>query len=262
MRIDSEHLMADRPANPSRRRRTRLWAGPAAIGLLTGWAALLPWEGGETALTRAVDDLLHPRYLHCHSHPLEWIHHWVVERTDTGLVVHEYLPQILDAGPEFQGIEYPDHLFHAECVTVDCGGGPSRHGPAMVWWESEGLALVIRPVNGYWSDEDIGAARRLVLDAAGRTIPDYFEPAQLRQLREGDTLRHHVRWVGVGADLTALAAFGALLWSVPAWFALVKPYVLITREPWQCRRCGYDLRGCGASVCPECGAPTPSPGNG
>lgn len=27
-----------------------------------------------------------------------------------------------------------------------------------------------------------------------------------------------------------------------------------TRPPWECPACGYDLRGCGAAICPECGA--------
>jgi hypothetical protein len=31
-----------------------------------------------------------------------------------------------------------------------------------------------------------------------------------------------------------------------------------TRKAWECRACGYDLRGSGAPACPECGATRPA----
>ena len=52
-------------------------------------------------------------------------------------------------------------------------------------------------------------------------------------------------------------------WSVGAWHAACTAALLVwaiharrlARRWWICKACGYDLRGCNADRCPECGAP-------
>lgn len=59
-----------------------------------------------------------------------------------------------------------------------------------------------------------------------------------------------VLWWGVLHSATAFVAIAMLtvsLGGVPRWVRALR------RRPWQCRGCGYDLRGNDAVKCPECG---------
>lgn len=71
-------------------------------------------------------------------------------------------------------------------------------------------------------------------------IPEYVS---------GPVVKHRVLWLGVLGDLSILAAFAAII------FSLVK----LRREtrwhkPGCCTECDYNLAGLTAEKCPECGA--------
>lgn len=60
-----------------------------------------------------------------------------------------------------------------------------------------------------------------------------------------------VLWWGVlhsAAAIVAIAGAAVSLGGVPRWVRALR------RQPWQCRACGYDLRGSDGVKCSECGA--------
>jgi hypothetical protein len=70
------------------------------------------------------------------------------------------------------------------------------------------------------------------------------------QIRAGDVVQSRTLWPGVLHNFIALAALLGLatsLTGLPRWLRSLR------RQPWQCRGCGYDLRGSDGAKCPECG---------
>jgi len=71
-------------------------------------------------------------------------------------------------------------------------------------------------------------------------IPEYVS---------GPVVKHRILWLGVLGDLSILAAFAAII------FSLVKLRREIRRRrPGHCAKCDYDLAGLRTGKCPECGA--------
>lgn len=113
-------------------------------------------------------------------------------------------------------------------------------------------AYVDRDVSVFWFDghpvHDVTWQRAIALLALElESRGDTASVAELRAFPHGTR-----RWLWSGAAYNAaglgvLAAFVLSLGWLPAWLRSFR------KQPWQCRRCGYDLRGIAANTCPECG---------
>lgn len=91
--------------------------------------------------------------------------------------------------------------------------------------------------------------RREILIALESAHPGTVPPASLAAYVNGRQSTRHILWLGILGDLSILAAFAAIV------FSLVK---LRSEIRWRmsgcCAECDYDLTGLAADKCPECGA--------
>lgn len=113
------------------------------------------------------------------------------------------------------------------------------------------IALRQGTVHFYWGEAVPGRARAGVSvrfrPTVARFDPDWHDyPARFDSA--GAMISPH--WWFVRAPLWIPAVTFAAPWIGAAVWRRTR------RRPWQCRGCGYDLRGLGAPVCPECGLTT------
>lgn len=83
-----------------------------------------------------------------------------------------------------------------------------------------------------------------------QAIPEQVLDIPLRSVT-GPHVSRRLLWLGVVGDLSVLAAFAVVLFSL---VRLSREFA--RRVPGQCVNCGYDLRGLRGEQCPECGAST------
>jgi len=119
-------------------------------------------------------------------------------------------------------------------------------GPWTAAYEERGID-VSRMDGSPVNDQTWRAAVAMVsdeVDAAG-------ERAAAAELRENPRGTSRILWSGVTHNLVVLVMVALLIVSLgwlPRWMRSLR------RQPWQCRGCGYDLRGSDGVKCPECGA--------
>lgn len=232
----------------------QLWVAPVALVLLTLWLVLLPWESADTLVTAVADDVLHPRYLHRHGNPADVVHSAIAVRKDGQVDFRFLLPLIWARDYDAIAVAMDgQELWSEEWVAIDYFWMDEHGGFGLPWWTRTGEVILVRPVRGVWSREELKSFRARLLDAYDAWDPGYLDPVTSPQLRGRDVLETSVHPLGIAADLLALLTFAALLVSLHAWGSAVWRKLFTPVPEWQCRQCGYDLRGIDGSVCPECG---------
>jgi|GEM_PF-6985144 len=115
-------------------------------------------------------------------------------------------------------------------------------------------AYETRPVTMQWLDG--GAVDDATRGQAAESLAREFEGAgdvdAAAELREHPRGTKRVLWRGVAYNAIWAGVVAAIVFSLgwlPAWVRTCR------RQPWQCPRCGYDLRGIASATCPECGEP-------
>jgi len=119
--------------------------------------------------------------------------------------------------------------------------------------------IVIEPLNGSWTADDIAAAHRALFDERTQTLPCWVYLQDYQHVPIGTTSSTRILWGGVAHDAFALATFAGLFYSCTGWRAW------FAAHPWSrrnrrllrglCPECGYDTRG--LATCPECGTASP-----
>ncbi len=105
-------------------------------------------------------------------------------------------------------------------------------------WELVGM----RPINDRLSRQEI-------LAGIDQAIPGSYISGKVGYYASGGGSTRRILWLGVLGDLSILAAFAAII------FSLVKLRREIRwRKPGHCAKCDYDLAGLTTNQCPECGA--------
>ncbi|MBX3405406.1 MAG: hypothetical protein KF869_01475 [Phycisphaeraceae bacterium] len=122
--------------------------------------------------------------------------------------------------------------------------------------ESRELKLRIEGLPASPAMQDEFESVRL-LQELNRMHPDRVLAGAVSAYAKDETSYTRTLWLGVLGDLSILAAFAAII------FSLVKLRREVRwRRPGHCTECDYDLAGLAADTCPECGAaanPAPSP---
>ncbi len=145
-------------------------------------------------------------------------------------------------------------LGDSDFVSCMISATPDRAG---VWHPT----FEVRRVNVHFQDHqhivqfDPGT-RREILIALESAHPGTVPPASLAAYVNGRQSTRHILWLGILGDLSILAAFAALIYSIVRLRREIR-----WRIPGCCSECDYDLTGLAAGKCPECGAairPAPS----
>ena len=119
--------------------------------------------------------------------------------------------------------------------------------------------IVLAPIGGDWSEEQLADARRAIFIESNLSPASWASMQPWTDVAAADIRSVRVLWGGVAHDALAITLFGALVYSLtgwPAWFA-AHPLSRRARRIARglCPSCGYDLRGIEACLCPECGRP-------
>lgn len=118
-------------------------------------------------------------------------------------------------------------------------------------------SLRVIPLTGEWTEADASATRAALF--GGSDVPPSVRDRARgwSALATGDSRTSRVRWIGVGHNLLSLMVLVLLMYSVSGWRAWFAAHPLSRRSRrvarGLCLNCGYDLRGVGSGVCPECG---------
>lgn len=88
-----------------------------------------------------------------------------------------------------------------------------------------------------------------ILQDLNKAVPAQVPSDIVAAYFKGEDSTRRILWLGVLGDLSILAAFAAVI------FSLVKLRREVRwRKPGCCAECDYDLAGLTADKCPECGA--------
>ena len=152
------------------------------------------------------------------------------------------------------GIEHPSRF-------VNWAGIPTAHvnvrreSAPRLWgvWHQTIEELPDRVHFDGWDEEDVlddPAERVRLLEAINRSEWGPFVPTdKLAFYASGGGSTRRILWLGVLGDLSILAAFAAIIFSLVKLRGEIK-----WRKPGCCTECDYDLAGLTTSKCPECGA--------
>lgn len=145
----------------------------------------------------------------------------------------------------------------AECTFADSS---DRAGFWAWTMRHDFRGVVLSPLQGDWSEDQLAGARRAVFVESNLTPTTWASVQPWLDLAAGDTRSRRVIWGGVAHNALALVVFAALLYSLTGWRAWFgsRSWSRAARRRARglCNTCGYDMRGNDSGVCPECGHPS------
>jgi hypothetical protein len=240
------------------RRRLRRWvANPIAsvvlVGVLIGDSLTLPRNSRPTVIGRQVRHVLEylsgQKWTPGSSDPPWTDVYWVADPDGIQIIY----PAVESWGP-ISDLISADALPIAECSPYDLAHRSGFWAPTVTHY-SRGIS--VSPLTGEWSDNDLTSVR-LALVVESRQFPAAWELVEhWSDVAVVDRSWRQILWGGVAHNALALTVFAALLYSFtgwPAWIAQ-RPWSVRSRrlDRGLCLSCGYDLRGLGGTICPECG---------